>query len=162
MLQERQQFGLAYTLAREVTDTFRRLGQRFDLAWALHQLALAAVHTERVDEAFAATVEATEILLGLKDTSGIPILLGDFSDIALASGDKERAMRLRGASAAIQEQTGAGLEASTAGVYNYRFEVEPDEAERELLERAFADGWALDQEEAIAYALGRAPVTDIT
>jgi tetratricopeptide (TPR) repeat protein len=145
-------FADAYELGADVARRFRDLGQRFDLAWALHDVGVAAIHLERLPEAHAALAEALAILSESGDTSGLPLLLGDFADLAVAEGDRGRAMRLRGAAAAIQDLTGAALESATRG-YNARYEIEPDLEDLSALEQAFQDGRAMTKEQATAYAV---------
>jgi hypothetical protein len=84
----------------------------------------------------------------------VPLLLGDFADLAFAGGDRERGMRLRGAAASSQDLTGAALESAAGAYLNARYEIEDMAEERTALERALEEGRAMTHDQAISYAVG--------
>jgi predicted ATPase len=144
----------ASELSEGAAATFRELNLRFDLAWALHYVGLMAIRLNRLDRAHEALSEGFTLLSEAGDLSGYPIFLGDFSDLAVAEGDPERALRLRGASNRLQAQTGAGLESATTGSYHTRVSTGAEISEQraqELLE----EGRAMTPEQVVALALGR-------
>jgi hypothetical protein len=103
----------------------------------LHELTIAALHTGWPGAAQAALIEALEIVRESVDASGLPLFLGDFADLALAGGDRERAMRLRGAAAAMEDLTGAALE-SASRLYNARYEIEPGQPSKRAVHSPIA------------------------
>ena len=144
-------------LEREIRDLeealrlYRKVGDRFGEAWALHMLGLCLALLQRFAEAHEAFDEAVSIFLEAGDSSAIPVLLGDYSVLATVRGDGERAFRFRGAMAAAERETGVGL-AGWATQMSYLRErmaalLPPEEAER-----AHAEGERMGPEEAIAAA----------
>ncbi|HEV3234499.1 MAG TPA: adenylate/guanylate cyclase domain-containing protein [Candidatus Dormibacteraeota bacterium] len=145
-----------YELGVEANEVFRRADSAFDLAWGNHTVGLAALRLNRPDEARAAFVEGANLLLDSGDIAGQTIFLGDFSDLAALQGDAERAVRLRGASAALQQATGSTLEDLMSDSYTTRQDIASmvDEATfREL----FDEGARMTREEAVEYALEEPP-----
>jgi tetratricopeptide (TPR) repeat protein len=154
VLQTKGKYEEASELSEGAAATFRELNLRFDLAWALHYVGLMAIRLDRLDRAREALSEGFTLLSEAGDLSGYPIFLGDFSDLAVAEGDPERALRLRGASNRLQAQTGAGLESATKDSYHTRVSTGAEISEQraqELLE----EGRAMTSDQVVAFALGR-------
>jgi len=150
MQQERDEE--AHALLVVSVRIFREADSKFDLAWALHSLGLADLRLGRLDEARPVLVEGLALILELGDIAGQTIFLGDFSDLAARAGDAARAIRLRGASTALQKLTGSTLEETMTNSYLSRQDIASgvDEAEYKAL---FEAGYAMSREEAVAYAL---------
>jgi tetratricopeptide (TPR) repeat protein len=140
-------------LAEGAATTFRELGLRFDLIWALHYVGLMGIRLSRLDRAREALIEGFTLLSETGDLTGYPIFLGDFSDLAIAEGDPERSVRLRGASSRLQAQTGAGLEEATSGSYHPR-ETQGGEISEQRAQELLEEGRAMTPAQAVAYALG--------
>jgi hypothetical protein len=148
-----ERFEEASDLSEGAAASFRELGLHFDLAWALHYVGLMAIRLHRLDRAREALNEGFTLLAEAGDLSGYPIFLGDYSDLAMAMGQPERALRIRGASTAIQAQTGAGLEEATSDSYHPRQALGTNVSEERA--RALLDeGRAMTPEQALAYAVG--------
>jgi tetratricopeptide (TPR) repeat protein len=140
-------------------DTYRTgariaesLGDRFNHAWSLHMGGLAA--DKAGDRRLARRLwrEAIQLFAEASDATGIAILLTDFALAALWDGDRDRALRLRGASVALERASGADLAAvllDLEGSLGLPLPAPEDDAER----GAWAEGEQMNQEEAIAYAL---------
>ena len=135
-------------------DRFRLLGDRFGLGWALHSYGLTLLRSTDPDSdsAAAAFGEALGLFAAAGDSSATGLLLADFAEVAKADGDALRAARLQGAAAGTRASTQAELAVANAPW------LEGDAVPRGLidpaaLEQAWADGHALSQPEAIAYAL---------
>jgi predicted ATPase/class 3 adenylate cyclase len=154
LLATQEHFEEASDLAETVVAAFRDLDLRFDLTWALHYAGLMAVHLQRLGRAREALTEGLTLLAEAADLSGYPIFLGDFSDLAIAEGDPERALRLRGASTTLQAQTGAGIEEATAGTYHARQSLGAGITE-ERVQALLEEGRAMTPDQAVAYALSK-------
>ncbi|HVS63088.1 MAG TPA: hypothetical protein VMT85_06240, partial [Thermoanaerobaculia bacterium] len=147
----------------EVVGTFRELDDRFGLGWALHSLGVVRIRLGAVDQARAAFTEGLELFRDAGDVSGIVLFFFDFAELAAAQGRDERGLRLFGAGQALKDRTGTQL-AEYLREENAPFTL----SVRALLERAdpqrqaalAAEGAALSQEDAIAYAFSEADVPE--
>jgi tetratricopeptide (TPR) repeat protein len=138
-------------LATTSVQMFRQLDNRFGLAWALHLQGLALAVLNRPDEAGPALKEAMGMFLDAADRSALSLLLGDLAILAGSRGQLDRAIRLSGAAATVEEEVGTGLLHSSAGVSQrmraLRGLLAPDQADR-----VYAEGQAMSLEAALAYA----------
>ena len=140
-------------LAQEALGQHRLLGNRFDIAWDLHSTGLAALHLGEFDDAQRDFSEALQMFVDAGDSSGIVLLLSDFSELARTRGQTERLDTLVGAWTAMSKRTGVGL-ASLWGTTEGRVLATDIPPERgPALER----GLAMKTDEAIAYALAPEP-----
>jgi predicted ATPase/class 3 adenylate cyclase len=143
-------FAAAISPLEEAQELFRRLDDRFMLAWSTHTLGLVAVATGNVDLGKRLFLEALRLFVEAKDLSGIILQLDNLSVTARSEGDPVRATRLAAAAVALQTSTGTGL----GGLLSQR---EGRTGREGLTETAAATAWAegeaLAVEEAIAYAL---------
>ena len=137
-------------IAAKVVPLFRAHGLRFDLAWMLHAVGLAQIKLERFAEAVPNLLEATNMLAEAQDQVGITIVLGDFSDMAFGLGNSLDGMRLRGASIAIQERTGGGLEGTIGDTYSQRTRQDGPASPEE--QQALAEGRAMEPDAALELA----------
>jgi predicted ATPase len=145
-------------------ERFRRLDDPFGLGWALRMHGcslLGAPDTHGAGEAFG---EALSLFSTVDDGSAFGLLLGDFAELARLEGDGVRAARLRGAAAGLRKLT----EAELANIEEVPWLVHARPM-GELIgdteyAQAWAEGQAMSQSEAIAFALGtaRAPASDQT
>jgi predicted ATPase/class 3 adenylate cyclase len=137
----------SFEIASKAAPLFRKHGLRFDLAWMLHTEGLAQVKLGRLADAGPTLLEALNFLAEAQDQVGITIVLGDFSDLAFARGDNLDGMRLRGASIAIQEKTGGGLEGAIGDTYSQRDRQDgPAGAEEQ---QALDEGHAMTTDQAL-------------
>jgi predicted ATPase/class 3 adenylate cyclase len=140
-------------LAQEALGQHRLLGNRFDIAWDLHSTGLAALHLGEFDDARRDFSEALQMFVDAGDSSGMVLLLSDFSELARMRGQTERLDTLVGAWTAMSRRTGVGL-ASLWGTTEGRvLDTDITEERRPALDR----GLAMNTDEAIAYALGPQP-----
>ena len=152
----RHEWAKAVEILDEVVSTFRALDNRFGLAWAMHSLGVGRIRLGAMPEARAALTEGLELFRAASDVSGVVLFFYDFAELAAAQGRDDRALRLFGAGQALKDLTGTQL-ADYLREENKPFNIEV----RALLERAdpdrqaalAAEGAALSQEQAIAYAL---------
>ena len=133
----------------EAIPMFRAEGDHFGLAWALHGLGIALLVKGDLPAARAAFEEQTALLGEAVDPSGMAIALADLAQLALAEGERTRAIRLAGASAALRRLTGAEL-ATMVDIVEGR-SLEPTPAD----DMPWSEGLAMTFDQAVAYALGK-------
>jgi predicted ATPase/DNA-binding SARP family transcriptional activator len=142
----------AMSLLASSVDRFRELGDPFGLGWALHSYGLVLLRSVDADSARAAFSEALGLFDAVGDGSAIALLLEDFAEVAAADGDALGSARLRGAAAGARRSTEADLAVANAmwqlGDALPRGLIDPA-----ALERAWAEGKAMTQAEAIESAL---------
>jgi predicted ATPase/class 3 adenylate cyclase len=134
----------------EAVSIFRRLGDQFGLGWALHSMGNWGVDNGDYEAARDRYSEALTIFADARDITGILLLLDDFSILATARGQRERALRLGGAVAALQASTGTDLVGSMTRVGGRDLYSQGLTDEAEI--SAWAEGQAMSVEEAVAYA----------
>ena len=152
----RQDWAKAVEILDEVVHTFRELDNRFGLAWALHSLGVGKIRLGDMGEARAALAEGLELFRAAGDVSGVVLFFYDFAELAAARHQEERALRLFGAGQALKERTGTQL-ADYLREENKPFSLEIrallDRGDPQLRAALAAEGAALSQEQAIAFAL---------
>lgn len=151
------QWEKAGALLPEVVQRFREMDNRFGLGWALHSMGVVAARLGDLGLSREAFLEGMALFREAEDLSGIVLFVYDFAELAATQRRDARALRLYGASVAMQERYGVQL----ADVW-LEENAQWAAATRELLQRGdpvqrealIAAGRELSQEEAIAYALG--------
>ena len=147
-------FQQIYEPARQQLETaeaiFRRLDDRFDLAWSLHTLGLVAFKTERLPAARTFFSEALTTFVQAQDLSGMVLQLDNLSAVARLEGDLIGATRLAAAAATHQQSTGTGLGSLLSRDEGRNGREGLGEAESA---RAWAEGQGMNLEQAVAYAL---------
>jgi len=133
----------------EAIPIFRESGESFSLAWALHGEGLARLRTGELARARAAFEEQVTLLGEARDPSGVAIALSDLAQLAMAEGDRARAVRLGGASAALRRLTGADLVERVNAVEGRVLDATPAD------EAPWNEGLAMTLDQAVAYALRR-------
>jgi predicted ATPase/class 3 adenylate cyclase len=131
----------------EAIPIFRELGDHFGLAWALHNEGLGRLGIGELGAARVALDEQMVLLGEARDPSGVAIALGNQAQLALAEGDRARAVRLEGASAALRHLTGAELVGKVNDVIGREIEMTPAD------EAPWKEGLAMTFDQAVAYAL---------
>ncbi|HEX6129311.1 MAG TPA: hypothetical protein VF071_09850, partial [Candidatus Limnocylindria bacterium] len=139
-------------LAAETVAIFREVDDRFMLAWALYTQALMLIQVRRVDAARAALTEALNIFQETDDLSGYALVLDGFASLEWLTANRDLAMRIAGAAAAIQDVSGVGL-AQRNREYAQFFPA--DLLAEAPLAEAYAEGQKLTPDEAVRLALGR-------
>ncbi|MFI5283621.1 MAG: ATP-binding protein [Candidatus Dormibacterales bacterium] len=127
---------------------FRKVQDRFLLAWSLHTRSLVAIRTSDPATAKPMVREALNLFSNAGDVSGIAILLDDYAQLALLDGDTNRAARIKGAAAALRAKSGSGLGSIIDKAEGRTVEGAPAGGEA----KAWAEGLAMTIEEAVAYA----------
>ena len=131
----------------EAIPIFREVGDHFGLAWAVRAEGLARLKTGDPGAARAALDQAVAMLGEARDTSGVAIVLGDQAELALAEGDRPRAVRLSGASAALRHLTGAQLVGKVDDIQGRAMVMTAAD------EAPWQEGLAMNFDQAVAYAL---------
>lgn len=165
-LADRMHWGLAFPYYSEANyvrahehlavsiPILRDLRDTFSLAWALHLSGLIAIRTADRAAARTALGEALKLFSDARDLSGIVMVLDDFSALATAEGDPERAARLAGGAAALQQSSGADL-ATLAATADGRARPGAAELDQKALAAAWEEGRTMALDEIVAYALRR-------
>jgi predicted ATPase len=133
----------------EAIPIFRQIGDPFGLAWALHGEGMARLKAGDLAGARATFDEQVGLLGDARDPSGTAIALSNQAQLAMAEGDRQRSMRLAGASAALRQLTGAELVSKIDAVEGRVIEATPED------EGAWKEGLAMTFDQAVAFALRR-------
>jgi len=151
-------FGKKYAEARPVLEEAvalnRKLDDRFGLGWSIHTLGLVTFNLGDAERARACWLEAIHLFAAAGDVPGIVLQLDNLSALARQAGDFERAGRLWAAASAHQVSSGTGLgrllreEEGRSG----REGLNDEEAAR-----VWAEGQAMNLEQAVTYALEIGP-----
>jgi len=128
-------------------------GNEFTASWSLHMLGSAEVKLGRLNAAFGHLRDALLAMVAARETTGIVLLLFDFSELAYVLGDLPGSFRLWGAARRLQEETGTGL-AGFANELMSRFELPTGDLSAAEVEALRAEGRALSTDEAVVLALG--------
>jgi predicted ATPase/class 3 adenylate cyclase len=128
---------------------FRQLGDNFSLGWALHTRALVSVNTGAAAAAEPLVAEGLKLFSDAGDVSGVTLLLDDIAQVAQLKGERMRALRLAGASKALQASSGTDLAAITNATGSKPVPAPDQQDER----GAWEEGRAMSSEQAVAYAL---------
>jgi predicted ATPase/class 3 adenylate cyclase len=142
----------AEDLLRRAAVTFRAVADTYHLGWTLRMLGRTLIMAGRLDEAREVLDEGLDNF-ARDDVSAMLLFMYDYAALAGLQGDAERQVRIVGAVQRMQRATGAdlvdyainaplGLDASVASL-----------GDRAAVVRA--EGAAMDDEEAIRYAVGR-------
>ncbi len=136
--------------ADKAVAIFREVNDSFMLGWALYTAALPYMMLGRTADARDALAEAMAIFRTTKDVSGYALVLDGFATLEWREGDHDRAMRIAGAAAALQNISGVGL----AERNREATEFFPQELRKQApLADVYAEGQRLTPEQAIALAL---------
>jgi predicted ATPase/class 3 adenylate cyclase len=141
----------AERLGRETLALSRELDDPFRIGWAAYTLAIGIIGPElqRLDEAMALLHESLEVFVAAQDRSGILLNVMTIAQWAVRAEQVELGWRLIGAAAHVNSEIGVDLvnEEFALGVAAARFNPEtPDE------QRAYDDGWTMNEGEAIELA----------
>jgi predicted ATPase/class 3 adenylate cyclase len=88
---------------------FRRHDDSFLVGWTQYDLGLLAIRDGHLDTAWEDLAEALQIFSDAGDVSGYTLVLDAIAALELAHGDRLRAARIAGTVAALERQSGTGL-----------------------------------------------------
>jgi hypothetical protein len=99
----------ALTAAEEALTTHRKLGNRFDLAYAQHLNGVVLYKLGRLEESRRALVEGATLFHEDGDISGLALIASDMAELSAAEGDNERRAILTGIADTFARRSGTGL-----------------------------------------------------
>ncbi|HEX2884536.1 MAG TPA: adenylate/guanylate cyclase domain-containing protein [Candidatus Limnocylindria bacterium] len=139
--------------AVEAREMFDRIGDSFMVGWATYTVALTTLRRGLHDRSEELLAEALRIFHDAGDVTGYVLVLDGFAYLALLRGDRQRAARLSGAVAVLEQRTGTGLNPPNRTVLGFDVSVLHGDPE---VNAAWAEGERMTTDDAIAYALGGA------
>jgi tetratricopeptide (TPR) repeat protein len=139
--------------ALEAFELFEELGDRFGAGWAAHSVGLALTPLGELAEARRYLDRAMRSFSEAGDLTGIGLVLNDFAALAATEKDLERAIRLRAASWAIEQEAGQALVSNMESYYSWAPDPTQSGLTSEQEARLNEEGKAMSVEEAVAYAL---------
>jgi hypothetical protein len=162
MAGRRGDFERARTLLEESVAHYRKLGDRMGLAWAYWHLGSALLQGGNTIPSRAALVESLSLFAEMGNKTGTTHVLDSFSRLALAHGQPGQAARLLGAAMSLHDSLLGHRSAKSdlreiyadcLTAYPAYFCGKHTELEGERSVLAWSEGYAMTQEQAIAYAL---------
>jgi predicted ATPase/class 3 adenylate cyclase len=140
--------GLA--LIDEAIEISREFNDRFQLGWGLFTKGLLLTQKGDLDAARVPYGEALHIFRDTDDLTGYALVLDGFAALEWANGDRDRALRIAGAAAAIHDVGGIGLAQINRQAVSFFPEELMTTAE---LSEAYAAGQRMTVDDAIRLAL---------
>jgi predicted ATPase/DNA-binding SARP family transcriptional activator len=130
----------------------REGGDEWITATSLSNLGRAVRHAGDLERAIALQAEALDCFVRLEHSWGLAVCLDAFAGLALDRGDYARAARLYGAEAAVRQRAGIPLWQTIRTEHEAGIEAAAAALGEPAWSRAWSDGQALTQDEAIAEA----------
>ena len=149
-LDQEMSSGEAVAAAQEAIPIFRELNDRFMLAWSLYTYALLENMLGNATAARDSLRESLHLFQETGDLTGYALVLDGFAAIEWGAGDRDRAMKIAGAAAALQDVAGVGLAQRNREVEQF---FPQDLVSEAVLADAYAAGQLLTKEEAVRLAL---------
>lgn len=143
----------AKALLQESLELYRGLGAVPGLASVLNSLGMIALHEGDPQRASALLRQSLAHYRDVGDKWHIALCLDRLAQVAAAQGEWDRAARLLGAEEALREAIGAPLPPSEHEGREQTLKGAHEHLGEELFAAAWADGYAMKLEDAIAYAL---------
>ena len=144
------------TLYERALALSRETGNAWGIAYSGGGLGRAALAVGDVDAADTLFRETLGRLCDVGDQFSIPIRLSDLAAIAAARSNWERVLRLEGASAALREARGYARHFVAPAEVDARIATARQKLPPAIQAAAWADGFAMSLDEAVAYALAPA------
>ena len=143
----------ARTLYEESLAIYRELDRKIGIAYVRHNLGNLALEQGEYSVAYPLLKESLAILLDAKDIWAINFALDSLAGIAAGQGQSERALRLAGASEALRESAGILLPPVWQAWVERLLEPARKMLDEEGCAVAWAEGRAMNLEQAVAFAL---------
>jgi predicted ATPase len=141
----------ALALAQGSLSRHRALGDRFGMVDSLHELGRAALEMGDLDTARSSILEVLETVASFSYRTGAAISLDNLAAEASRRGNHARAVRLRGASQALKDASGARPPPEFVDQRDPRLDARSAMSE-EWIEAEWEAGMAMSLEEMVAYA----------
>ena len=143
----------AQALMEEVKELLWAVKDRSSHAILLHNLGLLALLRRDLDRAADLCAQSIGKAVDLLDRLGVACDLDVLAAVAREQGDIPRAVRLWGAAEALRDAIGAAQPGDEAALLGSFVEAAKIRLEETAWDVAWAEGVAMDQDEAVAYAL---------
>jgi predicted ATPase/class 3 adenylate cyclase len=143
----------AQALMEEVKELLWAVKDRSSYAILLHNLGLLALLRRDLDRAADLCAQSIGKAVDLLDRLGVACDLDVLAAVAGEQGDIPRAVRLWGAAEALRDAIGAAQPGDEAALLGPFVEAAKIRLEETAWDVAWAEGVAMDQDEAVAYAL---------
>jgi ATP/maltotriose-dependent transcriptional regulator MalT len=140
-------------LSEESLTLFREVGDLRRVSFSLMNLARVALHKTDLERALALYREGLDIAKAVGAKNRIAEGLEGAASIACAQGQPVHAARLLGAAEAVRDDIGTPVSTDYRAVYEYSLETVRATLDEGTLAAAWAEGRAMNPEQAIRYAL---------
>jgi tetratricopeptide (TPR) repeat protein len=142
----------AASLYDEALATFRKLGEKLNVAWTTASLGNVLMESGRAGEARERYSESLELFRDLGYASGTARALIGFASLAIARGDAERGARLLGGIHELVERAGSRLPSDDAETFDSLRAAAIDRLRERRFTERWSEGAALDPEAIVALA----------
>jgi predicted ATPase/serine/threonine protein kinase len=149
----RGEFAEAKSLYEQSMKIFRDLDDRWGIPSVLADLGNLAADQEDFSSAHALYRQSLTMFQELDHKRGVARLLDCFAYSAAAQLQKERALRLAGAAAALRQTIGVELSAAEQADFEMYIGAARQAMTSSESAEAWTEGWTMPVEQAIAYAL---------
>jgi len=130
----------------------KKLGASVGISGALDTLSLIAMQQHRYEDALSLQRRSISMRFDLGDRRGVALSLAGFAAIATQMGDFERAVRLFGASQALQEAVGSSLAHPESDLYDAAMA----RARRNLTAARSAAAWDAGSSQSLEHSVNEA------
>jgi tetratricopeptide (TPR) repeat protein len=134
-------------------EIYREEGQVWELAQEMSGQAMISRMAGDLDGAERHARESLELVVQANDTLSISMGFLPLAHIANDLGQHERAARLLGAAARIRDELGGGIPPELGGQWGDPVQNAQQALGEDAYLRARAEGYAMDTDEAVGYAL---------
>jgi tetratricopeptide (TPR) repeat protein len=153
MTYEEGDYATARSLLEESISLHKELGDKFNLAIRINNLGNVALMQGDYSGARSMHAKALALRQDLGDKWGVAVCLVGIGGAAVAEGDVERGTRLLGAAQALLDTIGASLEVDDRIPFEQGIASARTQLVEESFERAWAEGSAMNLDQATSYAL---------
>jgi predicted ATPase/class 3 adenylate cyclase len=140
----------AIASAQAAIPIFREMNDHFMLGWSLYTYGLLKNIRGEAEGAREALRESLGLFQETNDVTGYALVLDGFASLEWAAGERDRAMKIAGAAAAISDVAGGGLAQRNREIDQFFPQELLSEA---ALAEAYQAGQHLSAEEAVRLAL---------
>ncbi|MGH8873258.1 MAG: ATP-binding protein [Acidimicrobiia bacterium] len=133
-------------------DYYRQAGNEFGMGWGLFEVGDMSRRRHDYEQAWEYLSQGLALFADHRDVSGVVLLLAAAAGVALALGDRNRALRLAGAFHRLRIISGTEIVGSEINrVEGLEFEVLESLSGEEAI--PYREGQAMDLDQAVAYGL---------
>jgi predicted ATPase/class 3 adenylate cyclase len=151
----------AEVFGRQMLSLAIEAGDRYREASAYGVIDRVLMETGRFSQAAEAAGVGMRLFVEAGDPTGVAMHLDDFGQLAWHMGDPLRALRLAGAAATVRERVAGGAPTQLVRSRDFAAEARMVVSEADAT-AAFAEGRAMDEAQAVAYALEALPAPGVS